>query len=236
MSASATPTEQTANELHVPMPDVVRFIRQLSHDLRNQLNAAELQSAYLKEIAEDGEVKDEIQRLRAMLSELGSALQRLTGMLAPARLTEMQYEAAAFLEDLRDKVAAAMPEKNGELAWDVNVGDAALNIDPQILQQAMLELITNAFQHERGTGPVRIEGRVNSEFSIALVEPKSNFVGSTEEWGREPFRKVKHGHYGLGLLRARSIIEAHRGRLEARHDAAASSLITTVSLPLAGKS
>ena len=32
------------------MPDIVKFIRQLGHDLRNHLNAAELQAAYLAEI------------------------------------------------------------------------------------------------------------------------------------------------------------------------------------------
>ena len=33
------------------MPDVVKFLRQLGHDLRNHLNAAELQSAYVAELA-----------------------------------------------------------------------------------------------------------------------------------------------------------------------------------------
>ena len=52
-------------DIQVPMAVVVRFIRQLSHDLRNDLNAAELQSAFLKEIAEDGESRRaEVQRLR----------------------------------------------------------------------------------------------------------------------------------------------------------------------------
>ena len=60
-----------------------------------------------------------------------------------------------------------------------------------------------------------------------------SFTGSTENWGREPFRKVGHGHYGLGLYRVRNIIEAHRGRLHVRHDQPSSSLVTTVVLPLA---
>ena len=236
MSASSTATDETAVELRVPMADVVRFVRQLSHDLRNHLNAAELQSAYLKEIAEDGEVKEEIQRLRSMLTEMGTTLQRLTASLAPAKLTEMPYQAAAFLEDLQQKIASLYPEKNGEITWEVDVGSSVINIDPQILQQAMLELIINAFQHERGTGEIRVNATANGEFCVAITEPKAAFAGSTENWGREPFRKVKHGHYSLGLHRARNIIEAHGGRLEAQHEGSSSSLITTVVLPIAGKS
>ncbi len=220
-------------ELQVPMPDVIRFIRQLSHDLRNQLNAAELQSAYLKEVAEDGEVKEEIQRLRAMLGEMGNSLHQVTALLATVKLTEMPYEAVAWMEDLEQKFASTSPERKDDIVWEVNVGSAVLQIDPQFLQQAVLELLTNAFLHSRGTEPIRVSAAANeAEFSLQLIEPKAGFADATENWGREPFRKVKHGHYGLGLHRVRNIIEAHRGRFEVRHDPETSSLITTIALPL----
>ena len=48
----------------VPWNDVVHFVRQLSHDLRNHLNAIELQSTFLAELAEDAELKTEVGRLR----------------------------------------------------------------------------------------------------------------------------------------------------------------------------
>ena len=51
---------ENSSELRIPLDDVVRFVRQLSHDLRNHLNAAELQAAFMNEIAEDPEVKEEV--------------------------------------------------------------------------------------------------------------------------------------------------------------------------------
>src|SRR5437868_3492147 len=102
MSETASPaTAATLNELQVPLPHVVQFVRQLSHDLRNHLNAAELQAAFLKEIATDDEMKAEIQRLRGMVSEIGGSLQRLTNALGTVKLTLMPYEAKAFVEDLQ---------------------------------------------------------------------------------------------------------------------------------------
>lgn len=74
-NASAA-TDGPPADLQIPMPDVVRFVRQLSHDLRNHLNAAELQSAFLNEIAADAEMKEEISRLRGMLSDMGRDLRR----------------------------------------------------------------------------------------------------------------------------------------------------------------
>ena len=223
----------TAADLQIPMPVVVRFVRQLSHDLRNHLNAAELQSAFLKEIAEDGEVKSEVQRLRGMLSELGSTLQKLTSSLAAPKLTEMPYGAPVFLEDLQQKVQSDFAADAGAFEWEVRVRSGMLNIDPQLLQQAMIELLSNALRHGRGEGRIAVTAEVKrNELTLTVSEPKKAFDESTEEWGREPFKNVKHGHYGVGLHRARSIIEAHGGELTASYDSAGGALVTIVTLPI----
>ena len=70
--------KSTSDSPSVPWPDVVKFIRQLGHDIRNNLNAVELQSAYLSELAPDGEMKDEVKRLREMVSAVGVAMQKLS--------------------------------------------------------------------------------------------------------------------------------------------------------------
>ena len=113
------------------MPDVVKFVRQLGHDLRNHLNAAELQSVYLAEIAENPEFKDEVKRLRTMIFEVGASLQRVTSALGAAKLTLMPYGAADLADDLRQKLAADYPDESAKIEWNVQVGEAALRIDPQ---------------------------------------------------------------------------------------------------------
>lgn len=223
-------------EVRVPMAHVASFVRQLTHDLRNQLNAADLQSTLLGELANDAELKGEVQRLRGMLSAMGNSLQRLTSSLASTSLTEMPYQARDFVEDLRHKVAAQFPQEKIAIDWEENVGDATLHIDPQVLQQAFLELFANAFQHERSVDCLRATAAVErNEFVFTLREPKEKFAHSTEHWGREPFQKMAHGHYGLGLHRARNIIEEHGGELRAHYDEASASLLTTVTLPVAAQ-
>jgi K+-sensing histidine kinase KdpD len=216
------------------MPDVVKFVRQLAHDLRNDLNAAELQSAYLIEIAEAGEVKDEIKRLRGMISQVGANLQSLTVALGQPRLTEMSYRASDFIEDLREKLQAVYQEQSARVQWDVQAGEAALQIDPQLLLPALLELFANAFRHGPADSALSVTARAEKgRFLFSFNEPNHAFARSTENWGREPLRTVSQGHYGLGLHRTRGIIEAHGGELKARYDQASSSLITTVTLPVA---
>ena len=51
-------SENRTDSLSLPWSDTVRFVRQLSHDLRNDLNAIELQSAYISELAQDQELTE----------------------------------------------------------------------------------------------------------------------------------------------------------------------------------
>ncbi|HEX8899103.1 MAG TPA: hypothetical protein VF751_10420, partial [Chthoniobacterales bacterium] len=202
----------SAQSITISMPEVVKFIRQLAHDLRNHLNAAELQSAYLIEIAENNEIREEIRRLRGMVAQVGTSLQELTAALSQPRLTQMPYAAKELMEDLQQKIAATHPTESAQVNWTNDSGDATLNIDPQLLLPALAELFVNAFRHERAPGPISAAARIdNGRFIFTLSEPKPNFARSTENWGREPLRALGQGHYGLGLYRTRAIIEAHGG-------------------------
>ena len=229
MSSSKQPPDKSPS---VPWPNIVKFVRQLSHDIRNNLNAVELQSAYLAELAEEGEIKGEIQRLREMTAQIGTSLQRLTAGLSQANPNLIPYPAADFVEDLKEKLTKEFPDNAGKVIWDVQLKDATLQIDPQLAQQAFLEIFGNAFQHERNLKAITARAYIaNNRFVFELQEPKARFELSTENWGREPLRNVSQGHYGLGLNRARSVAEAHSGDFQAEYDQKTSTLITTVRLP-----
>ena len=225
--------EDPSDSLSVPWLDVVRFIRQLGHDLRNHLNAIELQSAYVSELEGDPKLKGELNRLREMISGLTSILQKVSVGLGEVRPSLISYQASDFVEDLRKKIAQKFPNEKSEINWGVQPGNAVLNIDPQLLQEAIIELFANAFCHERGKDALAAEVRIDKDrFLFTLQEPKNRFELSTKNWGREPLRKVSHGHYGLGLNRVRTIVEAHGGELHAQYDPKSSALVTAVILPL----
>src|SRR5882762_6938670 len=97
-------------EPNILWPEVMKFIGQLNHDLRNHLNAVELQAAFLGEIVSEPEAKAEIKRLREMTGEFNAHLQNLSAKLAKAQPQLMHYPAADFVEDLRAKLTLEQPE------------------------------------------------------------------------------------------------------------------------------
>ncbi len=219
----------------VPWNDAVRFIRQLSHDLRNDLNAIELQSAYIVELENNKEFKNEIKRLREMISGLASTLQRLSRAVGEVRPTLIPYQVADFMQDLREKIDRDFPKESREISWDIQLNDGMLNVDPQFFEEAFTELFANAFRHDRGQGPLVASAKIDDKgFLLTLHEPKARFDLPTQNWGREPLRKMSQRHYGLGLNRVRAIVEAHGGDLNAQYDPKVSALTTTLRLPLSG--
>jgi K+-sensing histidine kinase KdpD len=228
--------EDRPDVLNVAWSDVVHLIRQLSHDLRNHLNAIELQSAYISELERDDELKSEIKRLRAMISGMTSTLQSLSKAVSVVKPNLISYPAADFVEDLCEKIKRDFSEETAEINWKIQLGDAMLSVDPQLLQETFIELFANAFRHNRAKGVLVATAKIdNNQFLFTLEEPKARFDLPTDNWGREPLRKISQGHYGLGLNRVRAIIQAHGGELYAQHNPEHSTLITRLSLPLEGE-
>jgi len=231
------PFEDRTHALNVAWSDIVRFIRQLSHDLRNHLNAIELQSAYISELEREDELKSEVKRLREMVSRLTSALQSISKAVSGVKPNLIPYRAADLLEDLRKKIDHDFSGEGAAITWNIQDGDAMLNVDPQLLQEAFTELFTNAFRHNRDKNTLIAIARMDkNRLLFTLQEPKSGFDLPTESWGREPLRKVSQGHYGLGLNRVRAIVEVHGGEINAHYDPNASALITTLALPVSSGS
>jgi len=230
-----TETKAATTNANVPWENFVKFVRQLSHDLRNQLNAAELQSALIGELTNDAELKSEVRRLRELVSQLGLTLQSLSVSVAEPRPTALPYAAKDFIADMQKKVAHEFPEKGQAVKWEVLPASATLNIDPELTEWAAAELFRNAFRHDLAGDELQAKASVAGDwFTFSIREPKTKEIDPAQ-W-TQPLQKVSHGHYGLGLRRVRSIIAAQGGELTAKFDPAARALTSSITLPCSRES
>ena len=234
MKTEVEAAPQAANG-NVSWENFVKFVRQLSHDLRNQLNAAELQSALIGELTNDAEIKSEIRRLRELVSQLGVTLQSLSASVAEPRPTALPYAVKDFIADMQKKLAHQFPEKGQAVKWEVLPADGTLNIDPELTEWAATELFRNAFRHDPADDEVQAQASVEGDwFSFSIHEPKKREIDPAQ-W-TQPLQKMSHSHYGLGLHRARRIIAAQGGELTAKFDPASRTLTSTITLPCSTES
>ena len=213
----------------------MKFVRQLSHDLRNQLNAAELQSALIGELTADPELKSEVRRLRELVSQLGQTLQALSTSVSEPRPTLLPYAAKDFIGDMQKTIAREFPDKGEAVKWDISAEGAILKIDPELTEWAATELFRNAFRHHPADGELAAKASVEGgRFSFSIREPKTEEVDPLQ-W-MEPLQNMSHGHYSLGLRRVRNIIAAQEGNLTAKFDPTSRTVTSIITLPCSTES
>jgi len=115
-----------------------------------------------------------------------------------------------------------------------------LNADPDLLKQAVTNLLSNAFKYTPSGGNVQL--RLSSTSRHAIIQVEDNGIGIPttdlphifERFYRvDTARSRQTGGFGLGLAIAQQIITAHRGRITATSTVEKGSTFQ-IELPLKG--
>src|SRR4051812_10291660 len=115
-------TESSTSEtLTVPFSRVSSFIRQVTHDVRNNLNSIDLQAAYLAELVTDAETLAEVRRIRALIQTSARHLQALSANFQAPSPNMVAYTARILIEDLRDRLTKIFPETATDVTWTVDL-------------------------------------------------------------------------------------------------------------------
>jgi two-component system CheB/CheR fusion protein len=221
------------------------FLAMLSHELRNPL-AAILSATRVLESAEWNDPS---------CSEAGQVVARqanhmsrlLDDLLDVARITRGRIALRTEVVDLRDTARSAIEalgpfiaERGTQLEVEISsdpiyvVGDAAR------LQQVQANLLSNASKYSPRGGRVRFELRKeNGEAMIRVADEGRGiaaemlprifdlFVQGDQSIARS------EGGLGIGLTLLKSLVELHRGRVDAQSDGPGTGSAFTVWLPLA---
>ena len=219
---------QTAPDLS--WSHLAQFIRQHTHDVRNNLTSLDLEAALLADLAPQGEPAEGVARIRAQIRALAEDMRALAAKFAEPRPSLALYAARELFLIWQDQLAALEPAPT--VQWSDALGMEQMNVDAAALANVFRELFANAQAFGTGApllGAARMEDR---RIVFELREPKDASI-ETASWGRAPFASMRHGHYGLGLWEAQRTIAANGGEVQRRFAPDAMELITTLLFPVA---
>lgn len=221
-------------DVQIPLDLVAKFVRQLSHDERNNLGSIDLQAAYLAEIVTDPEIAGELKKLRGMVASAAKMLQGVSAHFWVAKPNLVALDAGIFLEDFRERLRKVFPEAATQVVWTVELHGEEIAVDLELIFTALSEVCRNAFHFQETTQPISIRVAVEGGEWIFEVREKRGAVDApTASWGLTPLVSTRRGGYGLGLFHVRQILARHGGDVEFRHEPASAVLTTRVALPLA---
>jgi two-component system nitrogen regulation sensor histidine kinase GlnL len=119
-----------------------------------------------------------------------------------------------------------------------------LQADPDLLVQAMLNIVRNAAQALANVGEITLRTRIKRNFNIgssrhrlvASIEVRDNGPGINEALRKQIFYPMITGRSdgtGLGLSIAQALISRHQGLIECKSQPG--DTVFTILLPLEGK-
>jgi signal transduction histidine kinase len=186
---------------------VTAFVRQLGHDIRNDLNALSLEAALLKELVSDPEAVTSAARIQSQLRDIANRLKELSSRYTlpaaqpgPVSLGEL----SSHLKNLPG---------NGEMEWEVS-GEGEVKTDAALLVRAFRELAQNAIERAKDQKPKAILAATNGGGATLTLREK----GEEYAWPSTPFESPKAGHYGAGIPIAAAILQGLGHAVERKKD------------------
>jgi signal transduction histidine kinase len=170
---------------------------------------------------------DRLGRLVDQLLELS----RLESGEVPLRREELALR--PLVEALITEIDVARPDRGVALRNDVPQDLPALYADRERIHQVLFNLVDNAVRFTPDGGDVRVSARrENGAIWIAVSDtgsgiPAEHLPRLFERFYRaDPARSRGDGGTGIGLAIARSVVEAHGGRIRAESEPGRGSVFT----------
>lgn len=201
------------------------FLADASHELRTPLTVIRGNAQIGLQIEDDcahadllGEIVRESGQMSRLVEDL-MFLARSDSSTLP--LSRESVAVAPLMAEVAGRAEALARERGAELAVDL-AGEGELEADAQRIEQAVLILVDNAAKYGPPGGKVRLSSKTNaSNLRIAVADegpgiPEGDLPHVFDRFYRvDKARARKLGGAGLGLPIARTIVEAHGGRIEA---------------------
>ncbi len=209
--------------------DFARFFRELSHRIRNDLNAADLEVSYLAPMLKDSDAGESLGRIQAKTRAAAERLRSLAARFEIPALSSMQMRAADLMAVWQDEARDLV----SRIEWDAAFREEAIMVDLMAMARVFRELFANTRDHGLPEGLVCCAGRVAGETVEFRQVENLRQNADVSEWGQAPFRSSIKERAGLGLWEVARVVTGLGGTIERKLEATTLCLTTTLIFPRA---
>lgn len=188
----------------------------IGHDLRNPLSVME-SSIYIlrRRVSDDQRAIGHLDKIANQIHECNRII---TNLLDMARDQPPRREAIRAVDLLSGALAAARVPSDFNVVLE-GLADLELWVDSALLKQALVNLLINSVQAQRGRdGLICVRAHVDgSDVMLSVVDAGPGFDLETLPLIFEPLVTTKATGTGLGLALVKSVTERHGGHVIAEN-------------------
>lgn len=199
----------------------------IAHELNQPLTAIiNYSRGCLRRLRGDGKDREDlvnaIEKVSNEAERAGQIIRRLREFVTHGELRQESTRLEEVIHTVSELAAAELRRNNVKLTVDIEPDLPEISIDRIQIEQVLLNLLRNAVDAVHGNPHdrrlINIETRASDEESIS-IKVHDNGPGISEPRLAhvfDPFFTTKPDGMGLGLAISRSVVEAHRGKLQAQ--------------------
>lgn len=210
-----------------------KLIRILTHEIMNSVTPIASLTETMQTVLEDksgnqkklSEIDDEtIKDIRFSLKTIHKRSDGLLSFVDTYRkLTKVpkpspaEIEVKSMLDEISQLMEAKIGNRSIELTYELTPSDLTINADPKLIEQVLINLLTNSIQaiNEGVNGEIIVRGY--HENNKTVLEVTDNGKGIPERELNEifvPFYSTKKDGSGIGLSLSKQIMGMHEGSIK----------------------
>ena len=220
----------------MPKPDPLEELRRqnhelaslagsLAHEIKNPLSIISMSIGLLEEDLEefnDPVVRRSLERITTVKKNCTRLELLLNDFLRFTRLSSLELHAGSLnsqVIQVLDFFAPQAQQQGIEIVRHLDMDLPSINLDPQTLYAALVNLVKNAVESMPEGGQLLARTRITRKgVALDLIDTGCGMEASKLIEVFREFYTTKEGGTGLGLPMAKKIIEAHGARINVQSD------------------
>ena len=191
------------------------FAAAVAHGIRNPLAGIRASAQLAHKKAQDGPLADSLATIMAEADRLNQRIRSLLDFSRPRDLSLRKVDLRELVGSVSSTIANLSGSVETRVVSELTREPLAWYVDPEYLEEALLELSVNALRAMPDGGELRLRlERHESMARISVADTGSGIPEGVRDRVFDLFFTTHPEGTGMGLATVKKIIEAHNGTLE----------------------